>query len=277
MNSQSLFLIGKYHNLIALSCAICAMGLSLATTAHADVIFEDNFSDGNRDGWYSTSSPNRVISVNDGRLVLPTGGGSGNFLTYFTPTTLAVGESINLTFNFTVSGSFTSEAFRFGLLNSSGNRVSADVSTPAAIFNGYRGYAGFQSMDTNSQILRYRTGGNDSLWTTNSGGFSTSLGTNNASLGLKGDGTTIYNASLTIERTGESSIAFSTTINGVTTIFNDNSASNFTFDTIGIHLGNSAVSMTFDDFVVTAIPEPSQGTILLGLGVVGLLLLYRRR
>lgn len=264
----------------------CCTVASVASAA----IFEDDFSDGNRNGWYSTSSTSRAISVVDGRLLLPTAGsGAGSFLTYFDSQTLDVGQGIKLSFNFTYSGETHSNNVRFGLLNSSGFKIANDVTSPAGaigdgFFTDYRGYAGFQNFADDSvyQELFYRVGGganNNNLWTnTNTGTFVTSVGGTNRDLNIVNDGEIIYNAEFSIFRDGETSVVVSSIVNGVEVRFTHEGASNFSFDTIGFYVNRPGTSMSFDNFKVeTFIPEASTYALTLGALVLLGCGLYRIR
>ncbi len=251
----------------------------MTTAVQSEVIFEDNFSDGNRDGWYtSTYNTTRSLSVESGRLTVSTGSNALSFLTYFTPTTINVGESITLSFNFTVSNAFTTEGLRYGLLNSFDSRLSADVgdSGPGSTFNGYQGVAGFQSMSTTEQRLRARSGGSDALWTVNPGGFNTQLLFQNANLGLTA-GPTIYDGEFSIERTDATSLLITSTLNGVAISTTQTSATNFTFDTIGFNVGNGNVGFSIDDVSIVLVPEASHYALLTALPLLGTLLFLRRR
>lgn len=263
--------------LVALASALCVF-----TNVQADVIFNDDFSDGNRNGWYSTSG-DRVITVNeDNNLVLPGVAWNtytGSFLTYFTPTTLAVGDSITLGFKVNnVSVNNAGNGYRFGLLNSNGSQIEGDsTSSSGAVFNGYTGYAGFHNLtnSSTSQNIYTRSGNNDSLWTSASGAFGGGPGAQYVNFNVSAN--EFVDVYFSIYRLDENTASVTSTINGVSVGWNHASATEFTFDTIAINLtGQTNGERIYEYFEVTVIPEPAHFAAVFGFGLLGLLLLRRR-
>lgn len=246
--------------------------LALASTARGLVFFDD-FSDGDRDGWYSTH-PDRVITVQDNKLVLPgvtRNTFSGGFLTYFDATTIAVGETLTLSFD--VNHKAVSNApsgFRFALLNSHGSQISADGTASGAVFNGYTGYAAFTSLDAtvNNQFIYQRANANDSLWT--AGAFQ-SRGFEGLTYNVPAD--TFVEMSLSVYRKDATTAVITSTINGISVEVEQTTGAEFTFDTIGLNLTpQTNEERIFSHFEVDVIPEPGS-MVLLGLG--GLFLIRR--
>ena len=91
---------------------------------------------------------------------------SAQFLGYFTtsaaPVRLKVGQNVTLTFTFSLAGTLAPStdqtAFRIGLFNSGGARISSDITTlsSSSTFEAYSGYAAMMSPATAGQSLRKR-------------------------------------------------------------------------------------------------------------------------
>lgn len=119
-------------------------------------VFSENFSTNTtRTGWYGSSSSSS-LAVTEGALVQTTGSSGRGLLTYFTPKTLDVGESLSLVFGFKLHGSpgssFATGQWRFGLFDSGGvTQVDADnfgstsyhSSGSAYDFGTQKGYGAF--------------------------------------------------------------------------------------------------------------------------------------
>jgi hypothetical protein len=91
---------------------------------------------------------------------------SAQFLGYFTtsaaPVSLKVGQNVTLTFTFSFAGTLApttdQTAFRIGLFNSGGARISSDITTlsSSSTFEAYSGYAAMMSPATAGLSLRKR-------------------------------------------------------------------------------------------------------------------------
>lgn len=224
--------------------------------------------------------------------------GSGNSLTfansvsgfsyfagYFNPATLVnIGDQIVLTFTATYTNFTTadSQAFRFGLFNSSSARVTANsTSTDSATFNNYTGYRAdynpSNSGNTTASLLRERKVTSTNLFSTGSSPGLSSTPSTLPMLALSGSP---FSGTFTIEKTS-TGVTMTTQVNGTTSVTAMDNASAFTtFDTIGFFTigtgGVNATSLILTDLQVAAVPEPSTvGLALLAGGMV--VCLQRRR
>ena len=263
--------------------------LGLLSPACAVTLLNDDFSDGNRSNqslpnsaaWNSAHGVSTALSTNGGQQNLlsdaPSAGNNQVWAT-FGSTTLDIGDTINASFNFDVSGGSNGNAtadgsLRIGLFNV-GTPVTSDLNGTIAnsSWNGATGYSAFvdvsPSFDTTAtSTLRQRTGANDTLW---AGGATSTLSTT-----LVGDGT-IYTgltnnlttdplrflASLSITRTAADSISLTLTITGPgtsqTLTATDASGTATTFNTFSFFTGTTvAQDFAIDNVVVTVVPEPS--------------------
>lgn len=252
--------------------------ITISHAASAQTIFEDDFSDGNRNGWYTFSSSSGTAPVVNQQLVLTAGTGSVAAITYFTPTTLAVGEKMTLTFDMSFS-SFNSnnDQFRYGLFNSQGTQISADITSVSdSAFNGDRGYAAFMSYTNTpqAQSLRERTGSNDTFW---SAGAFTSRASGNDNIGGTPDVARQY--FMELELTAADSMTVTSGIEVVAGSIRTFTTSSpvSTIDSLVIFQGNDQANLTFDNFNVSVIPEPGTYALLGGLAALGIVMLRRRR
>jgi hypothetical protein len=290
------------------SLALTGLLLTIPTVqTQAAVLLNDTFSDSDRTTQSLTgsaewgfapnggSNTNANLSATTGALVYtPQAAGTAQQSTaYFTasgsPAALAVGETITLTFDFTLTslGAASENGLRFGLFNSNGTRYASGFSTATlpfsnlAIFQPTTGFFTTANLGATSGTSTFgvREGNSSASNTTPFGGSSTITGASTTSgyLGLVA-GTT-YTASLSITRSTATSAFVSTTINGFTQSGTDttSSASRMSFDTVAILSGSAIVpagnTFTVDNVNVTVVPEPA----VTGLGAFGLLLLVRRR
>jgi hypothetical protein len=265
---------------------------------HAQVLLNDTFSDNERStqnlptsaAWYVGGSSGATTSAATGQLVTTTGTSAGantNLAAYFTtsgsPQTLLVGETVTLSFSVSFAGaSFVpaADAFRFGLFNSGGNRVTTDLTTgngADAAFNSWTGYSAWVpvgNVTSTSAAIRERTGTSTTLY---AGGANPPLATvaytaNTLQL------STTYTGNLSITRnTSNSTISFD--LGGVTTSFSDTTGNYFTFDSVAFFGTGGAFgtngTFTLDNVSVSVVPEPSTA-LFAGVGI-GFLLINRLR
>ncbi len=140
--------------------------------------------------WFSIG-PGAVLSYQPQNLTLthPTNGGA-QLLGYLTPSAspvnLQVGQTLKVTFSFSIQGgvgSLTGDtALRIGLFNTGGSRISADITTlsSSSLFTNCVGYAAMMSPTANGISLRERKA---------------AAGTNQTN--LIGTATNVYSAPLT--------------------------------------------------------------------------------
>jgi len=207
------------------------------------------------------------------------------------PRTIAVGETLNLSFTVALTGtgdfSGSESAFRFGLFNSGGSRVTTDfvstINTPGiesgTTFTGWRGYSAETPANNalNGQEFRVRernvTNPGPGLFS--GGNYNTVVGASQATENIFAANTP-YNALLSLERT-LTGIRINSTIGTSSTIQVTDEVSPFVaFDTVAFFaVEGLSYDLTFDDVKVELIPEPS-GAVLAVLSI-GMFLFRRRR
>jgi len=291
------------HRSILLIGTLCVLTSGLS----AQTVFFDDFSDGDRAGWFSSAGSSSV-SVTGGALRQDTGGSGRSLVTYISsdPVSLAVGQSISLTFDIRLigpAGSLFGDAnqannqLRFGLFYSGGDtRVIADnmgsSSYPGGAaynFGSQRGYASMTTLHVNgknsdgsaaSSSIRERTGTNTALISTTTG-YTTLGSTFPPPVSFEID--TTYTGNMTVTRTNEGvniSVSFLGGDFGTAyQVFrSDNSDPLFEFDMLAFHLNaNVAVAYELDNVTVSVIPEPSTYATLAGALALGLVAWRRRR
>ncbi|MDR1283140.1 MAG: hypothetical protein LBK99_20310 [Opitutaceae bacterium] len=116
-------------------------------------IFSDTFAAGTRAGWYASTTNAAAITSAPGSLAITrTGQSSAHLVTYFDPTTLAIGDKLTLNFTYRLSAVATAEQLRFGLFDSGtsghtgidGHGTSGTSATPNGLTNGFRDYTGYR-------------------------------------------------------------------------------------------------------------------------------------
>lgn len=206
------------------------------------------------------------------------------------PITLAVGETITLTFDvsFSTAGAFinSSGGFRFALFNSAGIRTATDLAgtneTGIASGNTFSGWRGYEGQTPISNVETGATGTNDFLTRerggTGNGLFSSANWTPLASSAVAEPlfaSATTYQGFLNIGRTDTGAV-IQAGINGkVTNSFLDTSSPFVSFDTVAFFvLDGVSKDVTIDNVNISVVPEPSTSWI---LGVAALGLIRRRR
>jgi len=232
-----------------------------AGSAQAEtVVFSDDFSDGNSNGWYNSApSPRVAAKVTDGALVISAGRG---VQALYPRTSLSVGE--NLSFSFDISfaspGNIGS-GFHIGLFDSNGSApITEDGST------GYLDFLGIMittnpAPANNTPPVRFLTrvpGQFPALMLSSSGKLYTPI------IARPGGNATVFpaatslHANLTLKRTSSGlNIAYSMA-NGSTVIQSHEASyrtkSLFSFDTLGLSVVAAAGSITIDN--VKVMKEP---------------------
>ena len=242
----------------------------LSARAGATVILRDTFSDGSYSNqalpgsanWYiGGPTPNMSISPTTGLTFADASAQKATAMAYFTPTDLAVGASLKLSFNY----SFTQVAnadnsFMFGLYNSGGNYLSKDssINFNNKIFENYTGYATSGVFGTDPSGL-----GRDHIEARNL------TGDNLLSIGTYTEGNTsiqsgaatpgqIYTASMSIARTA-AGVTVTSQI-GNTTMTQTYTSGMFTkFDAVGVFSNGNSGSFSMDNVQLDYVgaPEPS--------------------
>lgn len=279
--------IKHLHKVIPTLVALFA----LALPSYAVVLLDDTWADGTRDNqnpptesaWYASVGPSLTAAPKSMTLSLDSDAVMA--ITYFTtnaasPVQLGVGEALTATIRLAFNGVAPANklmGFRLGLVDfadstPSPKRVGADQFSNSSQGNGVQGYALFQNMgETFHNLLpmgiRKRTEVADRSLLGTGGDWrslTSDLVDTGAFSGFAND--TPYTLQLALHRTGTNSLSISATwLNAesgatLSTSVTDNSATNFNFDGIVLHLGNAAQSaskITFNEVKVELGPASS--------------------
>lgn len=287
-----------------LAVAVVGIGLG-AGQASAAVYLNDTFSDTDYTSqslpssaaWvYGTDAASGVsLNASTGSLVLNRSNNHVGIFAYFTasgsPVELSVGETITLSFDVAfsttsgASGAAGAAAFRWALLDSGGDRVTADFSGTSGglesgtTFSGWDGYkaqssvSGSPTSSDRSMITRERTGSQNALFTSAAW---TDSGTAITGPQLALGAANVHAASLSLTRTAIG-MDIQASFGGVTTaVFSDSTPGTTKFDTVAMFANNIyGGAITFDNVKVEVVPEP--GTLgILAIGAIGLLARRRR-
>lgn len=238
----------------------------------ATVVYSDDFSDGNRAGWYNSAS-SASLTVVSGRLrAINT---NATFLTYFTATSLDVGQSITLTCTLSLDAvADYSGGLRLGIFNSAtGTKVTADnLGTDMGLnYEGYRIYTNAGAGSSGNTKVEKRDPANTSYISSAPWSLVGSVGS-----GVNLTAGSTYALSITYARTAESSLKTTFVMNGVTLETTDTAATNFTFDSLIFNKSSGNGNLFLDDVVVSVVPEPSTAALLFG-ALLGAVTLARRK
>lgn len=220
----------------------------------------------------SSPTPNLVWNLGNS-------GNTSSFIGLFDLTELTdVGDSITVTYAFTLSNSFSSNTdtvFRVALFNSGGTQISDDATSGQnALFNNDRGYFVQHIRDNAlSEGFRVRIAHNN-LWQNNA--ISGSPATVALGTGLEFAGT------FKITLNGANELTISHQINSSPEQSVSITADLVTaFDTIAFHArsGANGATLTFSELnvVYASIPEPSSFAVITGIAGLGIIALRRRR
>lgn len=249
--------------------------------AGATVLISDTFSDGdsttqslpNSATWYS-GGPTPNTSVIDGRLTFrDANSGKATALAYFSPTELAIGQSLNLSFDYRFSQTAVgSNAFMFGLFNSGGDLAEKnDIN-----FRKLADYTGYAA----SGVFGTDTSRSDHIEATNQAGDNLlslsdyTVGTSYLQVGAATPGE-IYKASMQISRTA-AGITVQSQIGGTVMLQTYTNAMFTKFDTVGIFSNGDSGTFSLDNVQLDYVGAPEPSTFfamgLLGVAVFGKML-----
>lgn len=271
---------------------------SFAATAHAALLLDDSFSDGDRTtqslpssaAWYSGTN-GTPLNAAVGSLTFDLSAGSNLLVGYFTPddspATLVAGQRITLNYTFSIlGGNTTGGYFNVALLNSNGNRISAD--NLGISLNAYKDYTGYASNVTpksnvNGKIALFKreTSSNTLLNTTANPPYTKLDGSDTTISGFRFVDGISYTGTLSIYYDGSNALitqSFSGgSLSGVTFSYTDISPT-LDFDTIAFGIqGGAMSSITFTNINVAAVPEPGESAMaLLGIVCIGGSLFWRK-
>ena len=264
--------------------SILRLGTLLASVslACAGPIFTDDFSDNNRDGWFSSStSTSNNVDASSGALFVNPG---RSVQTHFTAATLGLGESVTLNFDVSFSAPTNQNGgFRFGLFDSNGSTIPTGDGNIYTDYNGVIVTTNPAAESGTPMVFRSRVaGGGDALMTSTAGGLYATVG-NSGGAAVLFPADTFLNVSLSFTRTETGLDFFVSIMNGETPLqthsVTSTSPSTYTFDALGISGVTGVGAFTIDNVVVdySAIPEPSVAVAIFGLGALGFATWGRRR
>ncbi|MDF3128973.1 hypothetical protein P0Y35_07180 [Kiritimatiellaeota bacterium B1221] len=239
----------------------------------ANTIYTQDFSAG-RPGWYNSTSSGGLLVTGGGLKSINT---YSRFLTHFDATTLSVGESLNVSFDLKVEAPFDRNdwSFRIGIMDSEGaNQVSADDYGSSTDFTNYGGYRINTNIATNGTGVTYFAERSDNAGSLLGTPGSTSLA--NSANGVNLDADTWYSTQFTFTRTDSTTLDLSFSLNGVTLLDTDTTASTFRFDTLAFYEGDVNSATYVDNVLITTIPEPSTIT-MVGAAFLLVGLYFKRR
>lgn len=245
---------------------ICSFATLLAIAAlpsvsFGSVIFNDTFDSGTG-GWYRAGTSG--ILGNSSQKLSWAEDGSGMHEVIgrpFAPTTVAVGETLRLTYTFTTTSTLPT-IIRVGLYDFA-NTISAPgwATGSASIGGSYDGYNSFLRVNnsTEGNAARSDTGtilDNDAGKGPLQAG--TNYSTNTSPYNLAAS--TAYVLTYEITRTAENSITTVFTLGDGSSVLQQvggayDSASSFIFDTVTLR--NTSGTLLYDDINLEVIPEPS--------------------
>ena len=268
-----------------------ALYLCWGLPAHATLLLDDTFADGDRTTrllptsaqWY-TGGPSSIVSVNSasGLTFTETKSATATALAYFNPTTLQVGQSLALSFSYSFQKTAVSDNdFQFGLYNSGGQYLTKDgTGLNNAIFNNYTGYAtsgvfGIDPSGLGREHIeeRFAAAGNNL----------NSMGTyTEGQVHIQRDAATpgeIYEASMQITRTAAGMTVVSN-IGSTQSVQQFAGTATFQFDTVGIFSNGNTGVFTLDNVDVNFMgvaPEPATSAALAALAMLAVGGALRRR
>lgn len=286
----------RFSSFVALASALFLSSIC----AHAQVLLNDTFSDGNRSGqtlpssaaWFISSSTSSNASVN-GDGVLTTNSGlsiTAYFASAGSPVTLAAGDTLVLTFQIAYNAATDptgNTALKVGLFNSNNStRISADGTNN--IFAPYSGYAVTYGYTTTSAVRERPTDLANTALLTSTTGY-TVVGSSSANFGITDTPLpNYYNGSFAITRTGDGQLSFTFSLTQQSNPANswsytvaDASPVTFGFDTVSFATTsgtNQLIDNVKVELIPAAIPEPSTYAALAGaVAFLGVWIRRRRR
>ena len=253
-----------------------------ASTAHAALIFNDTFDSGTGSWKKGTSTTGSLTNVGS-KLSWSEGVGNSSNMgeaigRSFTAQTLAVGETIRLTFDFSWTTTGNTNILRAGFFDVT-NAITADNWSAGNTIGAWKGYYTFVKDNTNSGNVARRSSSSAASQTAGptSGGTEVDLTTNTTSYNINDNGTVTYQGLFEVKRTTATTTTTLFTLKeGLTTRFSVTGSTTTlynTFDTVVLKTGADGPVSVFDNIKVETIPEPAAAA----LGAFGLLALLRRR
>lgn len=270
------------HRAIPAALALLA---SSSLSHAAGVIFNDTFDSGTG-SWYRAANTGSLANV-DSKLSWSEGIGNSSNMgeaigRSFTAQTLAVGETIRLTFDFSWTAADNTNIFRVGFFDTT-NAIAADNWSGSGAIGAWKGYytmvrdnsaTGNHARESTHSSASGTDGPTSSTVTNSEKAITSPLNTTSFNI-LNG---TTYQGMFEVTRTTASSTTTLFTLKtGATTHFSvtgiDSTTPYSTFDSVVIKTGAAGPVTLLDNVKLETIPEPSAAA----LGAFGLLALLRRR
>lgn len=212
----------------ATAIQVLSIPMAAATGGALSSIFSDTFTDGERAtqrlpdsvAWYYSSSPATNLAVRNGGLDMVVANNSREFWAYFPMVSLQVGESLTFSFDFTTTAPVAGGA-RLALAYTNGVApVTADSSGgPSGNYQGYGAFgtsanakvdllkrSGPAASGATSTLINSTGSGTTAIWQTLPGGNTAEVAAFSAS--------TPYTGTITIQRTGDDTVAVSSSFTG---------------------------------------------------------------
>ncbi len=234
---------------------------SAATVLFNDTTFSAN---PNAEGYYSATSTTSTVTGSGSGLTWNSATNFDSFFKQFTPTTLAVGETMTLSFTL-VSGPAgnVNTGFYYGLYDTSNTFASNQVASPWT--GSTRGYALGLPRGTRTATAWYGLNVDASNLLSNGSQLGSVSPTQ--TYVAAGPQTTLVEFSIT--RSGASTILLDGTYDATTmTTFDTGANDYFTFDTFAMGMTGGTGGFIIDNISVTVVPEPSS-IALLAVGLFG--------
>lgn len=270
-----------FAGLLITSGALCAADYST-------VLFDD-FSTDTKANYLLSSGGSTSYAIESGALRVNSG---RSVYTAFDAVSLAVNETVRISFNFSAPAYGASNAgFRFGLFNSNNTPVTNFINTEYGPFTGYSVTTNPVGAASNPMVIRDRSINTEGALLTTNTAFQ-AVGTTGGAQNQSFVANEIYTASFSVTRTSASVATISAMITGAGlsgyTITREHSSASATFVFDGFALSATSAALVdtngiirLDNILVetnvSPIPEPSAFAALAGLGVLTMAASRRRR
>jgi len=216
--------------------------------------------------WFCSGINGNNTPIENGGITLVSNNATRQAIAYFPTQSLNIGDSLTLSFNFTVTAPLdATNGLRAGVLLSGATRITNDANANPANYTG-TGYGSFINPApalTDMPVVVAKRSGSDTILTTpvntpwavsGSGGVVQSLAAGAS-----------YTATITIQRTGASQVVTTASYSGgaltpVSVTATDSAAVVTSFDTVALGVGSNAVgSIAYNGITITK-STPLTGT-----------------
>ena len=242
--------------------ALAALGLALPVFAETTTVVDERFADGNRSGQSRALplpslawrlGPSAVSNSVAGGFWGVTPSSSAILVGQFHSVTLAVGDTLTVSFSYRHSVAPTVTSFRIGLLDSGGTRLTADAADVApAAFASYAGYMVFNGLGTATGNGGYNVRENTTASANIFGMAENTLlpGTTDKGPGLTAAGT-LYTGSITLSYETLTAMRVATSFSGGVVNTGTDATPVTTFDTLALFITSGSGKFELGDVVVT--------------------------